>query len=127
MPTRGPKSKKDNLLKDLLVTSIASERPKSRQSTANRIEYADIPDQLEEFLKSDAPGEETFIASVKALGSIVQANRIMLRLSQQELADMAGVGRRFVSELENGKATLEIGRVLKVCQALGVDLVARKR
>jgi len=40
---------------------------------------------------------------------------------------MAGVGRRFVSELENGKETLEIGRVLKVCQALGIDLVARKR
>ncbi|MBX3494276.1 MAG: helix-turn-helix transcriptional regulator [Parvibaculum sp.] len=69
----------------------------------------------------------TTFDTTKKLGEAVRAVRTSSRLSQQELADMAGVGRRFVSELENGKATLEIGRVLTVCQALGIDILARKR
>ena len=40
---------------------------------------------------------------------------------------MAGVGRRFISELENGKATLEIDKVLKVAAAAGIDFLARER
>lgn len=47
--------------------------------------------------------------------------------SQQEFADLAGVGRRFVSDLENGKPTAEIGKVLQVLTALGLDLELRAR
>jgi HTH-type transcriptional regulator/antitoxin HipB len=42
-------------------------------------------------------------------------------------ADLVGVGRRFISELENGKATLELGKVLQVASATGIDLLARRR
>ncbi len=48
-------------------------------------------------------------------------------MSQQQFADLAGVGRRFLSELENGKATIELGRTLLVTAAAGVDLFALKR
>jgi y4mF family transcriptional regulator len=61
------------------------------------------------------------------LGALVRAARKAAGLDQQALADLAGVGRRFVSELENGKATLEFGKVLTVAAALGIDLLARKR
>ncbi|MGL4239693.1 MAG: helix-turn-helix transcriptional regulator [Beijerinckiaceae bacterium] len=47
--------------------------------------------------------------------------------SQADFAALAGVGRRFLSELENGKPTLEIGKVLQVLSAAGIDLYARKR
>lgn len=47
--------------------------------------------------------------------------------SQQEFADLAGVGRRFISELESGKPTAEIGKVLLVLTALGLDLELRAR
>jgi y4mF family transcriptional regulator len=50
-----------------------------------------------------------------------------MRLSQQQFADLAGVGRRFISELENGKPTLELGLVLQVCKAAGIDVVAKRR
>jgi len=50
-----------------------------------------------------------------------------MKLSQQDFADLAGVGRRFVSELESGKPTLEIERVLRVCKAAGIDLTAYVR
>lgn len=60
--------------------------------------------------------------SVLDLGQAVRQARKDRRMNQQELADAAGVGRRFVSELERGKATLEVGKVLRVCHAAGVAL-----
>lgn len=67
------------------------------------------------------------LSSPAMLGEMVRETRKAGGLSQQELADMAGVGRRFVSELENGKSTLEFGRVLIVCAASGIDVHARTR
>ena len=58
------------------------------------------------------------------LGEIVRRARMEHRLSQEELAKAAGTGRRFISELEAGKPTLEFGRLLSVCNALGVRLLA---
>jgi y4mF family transcriptional regulator len=74
------------------------------------------------------PGEASIpVRSAADLGRQVRAARDRLGLSQQAFADMAGVGRRFVSELESGKPTLELGKVLVACQAAGIDLLARSR
>ncbi|AUX79308.1 transcriptional regulator HipB-like protein (plasmid) [Sinorhizobium fredii] len=71
--------------------------------------------------------EATEIVSPGDLGSIVRTAREARKLSQQEFADLAGVGRRFISELENGKATLEFQRVLKVAHAAGISIFAQPR
>ncbi|WP_198541107.1 helix-turn-helix transcriptional regulator [Mesorhizobium sp. LCM 4577] len=67
------------------------------------------------------------IVSASDLGRLVRRAREGRHLSQQSFADLAGVGRRFLSELENGKATLELGKVLKVAHAAGISLLARER
>jgi y4mF family transcriptional regulator len=67
------------------------------------------------------------IASAHDLGQLVRQVREQRKLSQQAFADLAGVGRRFISELENGKATLEFDKVLQVASATGIDLLARRR
>lgn len=67
------------------------------------------------------------ILSAVDLGPLVRAARRTMGLSQQAFADLAGVGRRFVSELESGKPTLEFDKVLKVCAAAGVDIAASMR
>lgn len=67
------------------------------------------------------------LTSAATLGELVREQRQNLGFSQQRLADLAGVGRRFVSELENGKPSLEFERVLTCCAALGIDLFARSR
>ena len=67
------------------------------------------------------------IATTIDLGKILKATRIASGLNQQQLADIAGVGRRFISELENGKQSLEFGKVINVAAVLGVDLFARAR
>lgn len=65
------------------------------------------------------------VEGAEDIGALVQRARKAKSLSQQDLAERAGVGRRFVSELENGKPTLEFARVILVARAAGVDLFAR--
>ena len=43
-------------------------------------------------------------------------------VTQSDLALTSGTGLRFVSDLENGKSTCEIGKVLTVLQTLGVKI-----
>lgn len=61
------------------------------------------------------------------VGAIVRARRKALGVTQAELAGLADVGARFIVELERGKATLELGKVLRVLERLGVQLLARDR
>lgn len=66
------------------------------------------------------------IKSASDLGLVVQYLRQERNVRQQQLADLAGVGRRFLSELENGKETLEFDKALKVAAALGIELIVRQ-
>ena len=66
--------------------------------------------------------DELDIHSASDIGHAVRKARKARGLTQQEFADLAGVGRRFLSELEAGKPTLEIGKVLKVVAAAGIRL-----
>jgi len=56
------------------------------------------------------------------LAQLLRQTRKAQGLTQIELAAISGVGQRFLSELENGKPTLEIGRILRVAAALGLQL-----
>lgn len=67
------------------------------------------------------------IDSVDDLGQLVRAYRCEQDATQTELAAFAGVGVRFISELENGKPTVELGKVLKVLTTLGLELRAQPR
>lgn len=53
------------------------------------------------------------------LGRIVRAARRAQGLRQDQLAGAAGVGVRFLSELERGKSTARVGKALAVLEALG--------
>ena len=64
----------------------------------------------------------TTIRSVGDLGSSLRVARKALGLTQADLALAAGVGLRFVVELEAGKPTVRLGLVLRVVDALGVSL-----
>ena len=63
-----------------------------------------------------------FIKSVKELGILVRDTRKKLKLSQVELAQLSNLGTRFISDLEIGKPTCEIEKVLKVVANLGIKL-----
>ena len=56
------------------------------------------------------------------IGRIVRETRRAQGLRQDQLAGAAGVGVRFLVELEAGKATAQIGKALAVLAALGCNL-----
>ena len=65
---------------------------------------------------------QQMIQSTIDIGQQIQSARKKQGLSQEELAMLANVGRRFVVELEQGKATAQIGKVLQVLHALGLGV-----
>ena len=64
----------------------------------------------------------TSIRSAQQLGDALRAARKQLALTQPELALAAGVGVRFIVDLEAGKPTLRLANVLRVIDALGGEL-----
>lgn len=56
------------------------------------------------------------------IGDIVRTTRKAAGLRQDELAGAAGVGLRFIVDLEAGKPTAQIGKTLQVLSALGCSL-----
>ena len=62
------------------------------------------------------------INSMKVLGQAIRARRKELGYSQQEMAEYCGCGTRFISDLENGKETIQFGTARDVASMLGLDL-----
>ena len=62
------------------------------------------------------------IDNIEELGNYIRQTRKSQGLTQAELAMTANVGVRFVVDLENGKETAQVGKVLKICQMLGLKL-----
>lgn len=63
------------------------------------------------------------IRDTEALGSAIRQQRKSMGLTQLDAAGLCGVGERFLSELERGKATVELGKVLQVLNRLGMRIV----
>jgi HTH-type transcriptional regulator/antitoxin HipB len=67
------------------------------------------------------------IKTPEDLGRAVRDCRKQQGATQAEFASLCGVGVRFISDLENGKPTVQIGKVLQVIQCLGLELGVRTR
>lgn len=68
--------------------------------------------------------EQTATGFSRRFGHLVRQRRRALDLSLEDLASAAGVGIRFLHELEHGKPTCQIGRSLVVASLVGLDPVA---
>ena len=64
----------------------------------------------------------TSIRSPQQLGNALRTARKRLELTQPKLALAAGVGVRFIVDLEAGKPTLRLENVLRVIDALGGEI-----
>ncbi len=60
--------------------------------------------------------------SAAAVGLLVKTERHKQKLTQLQLAGLAGTGIRFVSDLENGKGTVQLQKLIAVLAALGLGL-----
>jgi HTH-type transcriptional regulator/antitoxin HipB len=61
------------------------------------------------------------------VGAHIRQRRKRLRLTQQDVADLVGVNRRLVSEVERGSERVTLHHLLAICDAVGLDLSVRPR
>ena len=62
------------------------------------------------------------ISSAEDMGGIIKQTRKAMGVTQKDLALTCGTGLRFIIELERGKETCQLGKVLIVLQTLGIKL-----
>ena len=67
------------------------------------------------------------MTSVEELGRTLQAVRKEQGLTQLDVAGLAGLGNRFVIDLERGKETIQMQKVLEVIALLGLELHLRRK
>ena len=60
--------------------------------------------------------------TAEQIGRTVRNTRKRLGITQKSLALTSGTGLRFISDLENGKPTCQLGKVLNVLHTLGIRL-----
>lgn len=62
------------------------------------------------------------IKTIDDIGKLVKETRKKQGFTQVQLAQLTNVGTRFLSDLENGKQTCEVGKTLKILANLGIRL-----
>lgn len=67
------------------------------------------------------------ILTLANLSQRIQMQRKQMGLTQTQLALLCNVGVRFVSDFENGKKTIQMGKALQVLNALGLSLKIQNR
>ncbi|HIV79612.1 MAG TPA: helix-turn-helix domain-containing protein [Candidatus Avanaerovorax faecigallinarum] len=67
------------------------------------------------------------ITSTKELGEAMRKRRKELGYTQGYIAEYTGLSASFISNLENGKETAEIGKTLFLINLLGMDLEIKER
>ena len=64
------------------------------------------------------------IKSAEDIGRLIRQQRKSQALRQQDLADQIGASHVFLRQVEHGKPTVQLGRVLRLLEELGIELHA---
>lgn len=67
------------------------------------------------------------IKSVNDLGQLIRAFRKQRHLTLEKVTGLSNVSMRFLSELERGKETAELGKTIEVLNKLGLEIIIRPR
>lgn len=67
------------------------------------------------------------IRTPKEFGAAIRARRKELHYTQAALAEFTGFSVSFLSDLENGKETVELGKAMYLANLLGMDLIFQNR
>ncbi|MDR2108593.1 MAG: helix-turn-helix domain-containing protein [Coriobacteriales bacterium] len=62
--------------------------------------------------------------SGEQIGTVIKARRQTLGLTQQDLADRLGCSQRWIWELEQGKESIYLRRLLRLCREMDIKLLA---
>lgn len=67
------------------------------------------------------------IIDSKSLGQAIRERRKELNYTQAFLAEFTGLSVTFISDVERGKTTAEIGKIIELLHVLGMDVFVERR
>lgn len=67
------------------------------------------------------------ITDTVTLGKLLRKKRKIQQMTIDDVSMFTGLSNRFISEVERGKPTAEIGKILQLMQTVGVDFFADDR
>jgi len=67
------------------------------------------------------------ISNTKEFGKTIRERRKALHYTQAYLSDFTGFSASFISDLENGKPTVELGKAIYLANLLGIDCILSTR
>ncbi len=82
--------------------------------------------EMETSASSSGPHGSYKIYTPQSLGTAIRHYRKEAGLTQADLADQAGLNRTYLSNLESGKETEMLRRILRVLRQLGVGMTLEK-
>ena len=83
-----------------------------------------MPTPLDPALSQALPAA---VRTAADLGRVVQAQRSALGLRQIDLAGIGNTGNRLIVDIEKGKPTVQLQKVLDVLDLLGLEVVLRPK
>ncbi len=86
-----------------------------------------MPPSTQDLPLGNSNGSETPIRSSVELGAVIREQRKRLALKQLDLAGLGNTGNRFIVDLENGKPTVQLQKVLDLMDLLGLEVVVRTK
>ncbi len=92
-------------------------------SRTNKLEGA----QLKIVRTAKSKGGIMLINDIETFGSELKKQRKRLGYTQAYISEFTGFSVSFISDIENGKATAEIGKVLHYANMLGMDVKLEAR
>ena len=67
------------------------------------------------------------VKNVSELGALIRAFRKSQQLTLERVSGLTNISMRFLSELERGKETAELGKTLTMLNKLGLDVIIQPR
>lgn len=70
---------------------------------------------------------KVYFIELMSLAEVIKSRRKTLAISQQDLAEMAGVGLATVKDIERGKGNPSMGTVSRIMEVLGMEISFKVR
>jgi transcriptional regulator with XRE-family HTH domain len=67
------------------------------------------------------------VSSVQELSNYLRKRRKDIGIRQEDIADLADIQRESLARIENGKRDLKMSTLLRLCEALKLEVTIRER
>lgn len=67
------------------------------------------------------------VNNADSFGEIIKKRRKKMGYTQKYICEVSGISASYISDLENGKATIELGKAIYLANLLGIDVELNER